>query len=107
MKVWVDANPSMTAYVAEDGRSGVKQLPPNNTNNTAEYRAILRAILAIPEVTEIISDSQLVVKQLNREYHIKDDNLRELALHVWTQAKGKVKFTWIPRKENKAGKLLG
>lgn len=107
MKVYVDANPTMTGYVTEDNRSSTFQLPPGNTNNTAEYRAVLRAILQVPEVTEILSDSQLVVNQLNHNFHIKDPHLRELALQVWAQAKNKVKFTWIPRKENKAGKLLG
>lgn len=107
MKVWVDANPTMTGYVTEDNQSSTFQLPPGNTNNTAEYRAILRAILQVSGVTEILSDSQLVVNQLNHDYHIRDPHLRELALQVWTQAKNRIKFTWIPRKENKAGKLLG
>ena len=108
MRVWVDANPSATAFVTESGKTGYYQLPmiPMETNNTAEYKAILNALAYAPDVTEIISDSQLVINQLNRKYHIKEEHLRKLALEVWELSQGKVKFTWVKRDDNLAGKML-
>jgi len=79
------------------------------TNNCAEYKAVILALRTFPnEDLKIYSDSQLVVNQLNHVWHIKSDNLRKLALLVWDLAKDrKVEFVWVPRKQNKAGKLLG
>lgn len=59
---------------------------------------------------EILSDSQLVVNQLNRNWHIKKDELRELFDKIQEMIKNKnlkVTFTWIPRDKNNAGKYLG
>lgn len=104
MKVYVDANPKMVGWVTEDGQS--KAVPIiERTNNEAEYSAVLMALRAVKDVTEILSDSQLIVNQLNRKWHIKEARLREYALEIWKHPG--VAFTWIPRKENLAGKLLG
>jgi ribonuclease HI len=56
------------------------------TNNVAEYRGLLagltRAIeLAVPEV-EVRSDSQLMVKQMNGEYRVKNEALRALSIEA-------------------------
>jgi len=83
---------------------------PGITNNQAEYKGILKALQDIfPErAVRIHSDSQLVINQLNHEWHIKNDDLRKLAMQIWELCKGRqVEFVWIPRKQNKAGKLLG
>lgn len=79
--------------------------------------AVLKALEDITSNTvitdknvEVISDSQLVVNQLSHNWHIKDDDLRDLAKKVWdiTQANQlKVSYKWVRRKENPAGKLLG
>lgn len=52
---------------------------------------------------ECFLDSELVVKHLNREYKIKDENLQPLFIKVWnlTLDFDCVKFTHIPREENK------
>ncbi len=78
--------PAAFAYVleAEDGtvlashgeRIGVA------TNNVAEYRALIAGLeraleLALPEV-EVVSDSELLVKQMRGEYRVKNEALREL-----------------------------
>ena len=117
MKVYVDANPSELACVPEEGIPYHQVLHSiwqfGKTNNEAEYLAVLAALEELPKyqknplvITEILSDSQLVVNQLNHKYHIKESRLRELAMRVW-QISGNVKFTWIPREKNLAGKLLG
>jgi ribonuclease HI len=50
------------------------------TNNIAEYRALLACLKAAPETrcTTLIvySDSELMVRQLNGEYKVKDPALR-------------------------------
>jgi hypothetical protein len=64
----------------------------------------------VNEGTEIESlmDNQIVQKQLNRKYGINDDNTREIAMKIWEITAGKtVRFQWIPREQNKAGKMLG
>lgn len=85
------------------------------TNNEAEYLAVYEALNAIKPKgvdieIEILSDSKLVVNQLKREWHIKDDKLRALfdKVQALIRERGlKVGFRWIPRKENPAGKYLG
>ena len=116
MKIWVDANPRMACFVTEVGYSECRPFFTPKTNNEAEYRAVLFALERLVNVyyLEILSDSQLVVNQLNREWHIRNDNLRQLAQKIWNniatrKAKHgcKITFTWIPREQNKAGKMLG
>lgn len=79
------------------------------TNNEAEFMAVVQALTDIPnEDIDVFSDSQLMVRQLTHEYAIKEDRLRKLAEKVWSLCEGRnVTFTWIPREENKAGKILG
>ncbi|MCM8785604.1 MAG: reverse transcriptase-like protein [Candidatus Omnitrophica bacterium] len=82
------------------------------TSNQAEYLAIEKALENVPNNSEIeiLSDSQLVVNQLNRIFHIKEDKLREFfdkIQNIIKEKKLKVTFVWIPRKNNKAGKYLG
>jgi ribonuclease HI len=58
----------------------------NATNNIAEYRALLLGIeraraLGAHEL-ELISDSELVVRQVKGEYKVKDRALRDLHAQV-------------------------
>jgi len=61
----------------------------------------------LPPPVLVCSDSEVVVKQLSREYHIANDRLRKLAQQIWQQIQNvDVKFAWVPRAENLAGKML-
>jgi len=56
------------------------------TNNVAEYRGLVAGLakaveLAVSEV-EVVSDSELVVKQMLGEYKVKNEALRELSLEA-------------------------
>jgi ribonuclease HI len=83
------------------------------TNNQAEYQAV---ILGLEEArksgageVEVFLDSELVVKQLNREYKVKDKDLAPLFVKVWNLSLGfkKITFHHIPREKNKeADKLV-
>lgn len=58
----------------------------DSTNNQAEYQAVIKALrLAQIEGAEKLvhhSDSELVVKQLQGEYKVKDPDLKKLYLKV-------------------------
>ena len=52
------------------------------TNNQAEYHAIIKALIKAIELTHrkltVYSDSELVIKQLNGEYRVTKPHLKEL-----------------------------
>ncbi len=61
----------------------------------------------LPPPVLVCCDNEVVVKQLSREYHIGNDKLRKLAQRVWQMTQNvEVKYQWIPRRENLAGKML-
>ncbi|MBD3359786.1 MAG: reverse transcriptase-like protein [Candidatus Buchananbacteria bacterium] len=83
------------------------------TNNQAEYRALLKGLELAKEFKpwEVICylDSELVVKQMNQEFKVKDKDLQPLFVQVWNMAINfkKVSYHHIPRDFNKeADKLL-
>ena len=104
--------------VRETGESHYEK-HDNVTNNQAEYLAILSAVRharsksgAPPYDGAVVvySDSQNTVRQLNHEYAINSEALRELAMQCWSEiAKfgDRLEVRWVSRKENPAGKMLG
>lgn len=97
------------AYVVEQtGKVKISQ-KRGLTNNEAEYSAIIEALKDNKDKSiRIYSDSQLIVNQLNKNYSIKEDRLRNLAQQVWDLCQGRdISFRWLPREQNKAGKILG
>lgn len=54
----------------------------NCTNNQAEYRALVEGLACLREITDDavlhISDSQLLVRQMNGEYRVKNERLRPI-----------------------------
>jgi ribonuclease HI len=82
------------------------------TNNVAEYRALVEGLrkaaeLAIGDV-EVISDSELMVKQMRGEYRVKNDALRELSLEAsrLARAVGRVSYTAVRREQNELADSL-
>jgi ribonuclease HI len=84
------------------------------TNNQAEYMAVIAALekaisLGFNEV-ELRADSELVVRQMNGRYRVKNANLKPLFQKV-TELKSKFRsfsITHIPRNLNKeADRLAG
>ncbi len=82
------------------------------TNNQAEYQALLAALETVRdlggEMVHCNLDSELVVKQMKREYRVKDKNLQEIFLKVWNIAAGfkRITFAHIPREQNKEADRL-
>ena len=83
------------------------------TNNQAEYNAL---ILGLQEArffkaksVHCYLDSELIVKQLNGQYRVKNQNMKPLFALVQSLIKNfeKVKFKHIPREKNEeADKLV-
>ncbi|MHA7648040.1 reverse transcriptase-like protein [Nitrosopumilus sp. S4] len=98
-------------FVKETGESFYEK-KPEITNNQAEYMAIISALNKFAKSNEeitIYSDSKNTVNQLNHEFAINNEQLRDLAREAWS-IMGKISnlsIVWVPRKDNLAGKMLG
>jgi len=99
--------------IIENVKKGYYQYKGILTNNEAEYNALLKALSLATEKkiesVEIFTDSELVCNQINGEYKVKNEKLKEL----FTKAKELIKkiknfsITHIPREKNKeADKLV-
>jgi ribonuclease HI len=82
------------------------------TNNVAEYKALILAVEKAlhynPEELEIRADSELMVKQLNGEYKVKNEGLKPLYDRVKQLLPGlrKVEIRHVYRSENSAADEL-
>lgn len=82
------------------------------TNNQAEYLAILKGIeLALEHNIDILDcylDSELVVKQLNREYKVKNKELAKIFIKIYnlTLKFKKITFSHVRRELNKEADAL-
>ncbi len=110
--------PAAAAMVIADGEGNVmatksKFLGPGLTNNFAEWSALEGAVDALAYLTgeqedgleaEVRADSELVVRQFNRQYKIKEPSLREIAERVWETVAItpglKLTVKHVPREEN-------
>src|SRR5581483_11485744 len=85
---------------------------PENTNNIAEYRALIHALDvvldkdAVEDDLVIAGDSQLVIRQLTGQYGIHSPQLQKLhgevqerLWHIKFWHSVKVAFRWVPREE--------
>lgn len=77
------------------------------TNNIAEYTALVRVLERAAELSlqrlHIHSDSELLVKQMNGEYRVKNPDLRELYEQAQDLVRrfASVRFTHVRREHNK------
>jgi ribonuclease HI len=92
---------SLHAYIGE------------TTNNQAEYRAVIMALEEAcrldPETVMVVADSELLVRQLNGEYRVKNEALAKRFLEVRNlEARlGKpVRYRHVPREQNKEADAL-
>ncbi len=82
------------------------------TNNVAEYKAVIFALKKLKSLIGsehasqssvlVHADSELLVRQLNGEYKIKEAGIQELFLQVWNLRLdfGQVTFVHVPREKN-------
>jgi ribonuclease HI len=108
--------PAASAYVleAEDGTvlDARGEAIGVATNNVAEYRALIAGLaraseLAVTEL-EVVSDSELLVKQMTGEYRVKNAALRELSLEAARLARqlGRVRYSAVRREHNELADRL-
>jgi ribonuclease H / adenosylcobalamin/alpha-ribazole phosphatase len=82
------------------------------TNNVAEYRALIAGLEKALELgadhLEVVSDSELLVKQMRGEYKVKNAALRELSLQAASLARelGSVSYTAVRREHNELADQL-
>jgi ribonuclease HI len=82
------------------------------TNNVAEYSALLAGLRRAAELgvdeLDVVSDSELMVKQMNGVYRVKNDALRELSLEAarLARALGNVSYRNVRRAENELADRL-
>ena len=108
--------PAAAAFVleAEDGTvlAAEGEAIGTATNNVAEYRALLAGLEKAAELgldrVEVVSDSELLVKQMRGEYKVKNAALREL----WEEGQrlarrvGRVEYTAVRREHNELADRL-
>ena len=121
-KLWTDGGargnpgPAAYAYVLED-ESGDALAAHGEaigiaTNNVAEYSALVAGLekavdLGVREL-EVVSDSELMVKQMRGEYKVKNEALRGLSLEASRlgRAIGSVRYTAVRREHNELADRL-
>ena len=111
-------NPGPAAYgyvlEAEDGTTldARGEAIGTATNNVAEYRALIAGLTSAAEAgvdeLEVVSDSELIVKQMRREYRVKNEALRTLSLEAAALARkiGRVTYTAVRREHNELADQL-
>ena len=120
--LWTDGgargNPGPAAYgyvlEAEDGTvlAAHGEAIGTATNNVAEYRALVAGLekaveLGVDEL-DVVSDSELLVKQMRGEYKVKNDTLRSLHEQASDVARplGSVRYRAVRREHNELADQL-
>jgi ribonuclease HI len=111
-------NPGPAAYgyvlEAEDGTvlAAEGQAIGSATNNVAEYSGLIAGLrkaaeLQVPEV-EVVSDSELMVKQMRGEYRVKNAALRALSVEAASLARrfASVEYRHVKRAQNELADRL-
>ena len=110
-------NPGPAAIGVVAGQKSYQERIGSATNNVAEYKAAIFALKKAKQLlgkekskseVEIRTDSELLYKQLNGQYKIKNKELQPLFIEVWNlqQDFKKVKFIHIAREENRLADRL-
>jgi len=108
--------PAASAYVLETEDGTVLEARGEAigvaTNNVAEYRALIAGLAKAGELgvaeLEVVSDSELLVKQMTGVYRVKNAALQELSLEAARLARriGRVRYTAVRREHNELADRL-
>ena len=121
-RLWTDGGargnpgPAAFAYVLEDEDGSTLAAHGETigtaTNNVAEYRGLVSGLakaleLGVDEL-EVVSDSELLVKQMRGEYRVKNATLRGLHAEASGLARrlGSVTYTAVRREHNELADRL-
>jgi ribonuclease HI len=107
--------PASIGIIARDGHKVLFEIGEyigETTNNVAEYSALIRgleeALIKGYKEAHFVSDSELIVKQINGQYRVKDANLK-LLYHQALSLIGKMKVfsvRHVRREHNKEADAL-
>jgi ribonuclease HI len=106
--------PSGVGVVIESGanKKTYREFIGYATNNEAEYKALIFALQKVKLIfgkaksknlnLECFLDSELIVKQLNHEYKVLEENIQKFFLLLWNLSTDfkEVKYFHIPRAKN-------
>lgn len=104
-------------YIETLGKK-IGQCIGNRTNNDAEYEALILGLQKIKNLIgkekakfaeiECFLDSELVVKQLNHQYKLKEPRIQQYFIEIWNLMLeySKVTFNHIPREKNKVADAI-
>ena len=107
--------PAAVGYVIQGDLIGKKEYGEYvgiQTNNFAEYTAVISALKKLKQligiekakesIVTVNADSELLVKQVTGEYKIKEDSIRDLFMELWNLRLDfeKVIFTHVFREQN-------
>jgi ribonuclease HI len=108
--------PAAAAYVLETEDGTVLEARGETigvaTNNVAEYRALVAGLARALELgvdqLEVVSDSELLVKQMTGEYRVKNAALIDLSLEAARLGReiGRVGYSAVRRAENELADSL-
>ena len=109
--------PAACAFVVEKNDTEIfckSKFLGTATNNFAEYSGVITALDWLIEnntysMVNFYLDSELVVRQINGLYKVKDENLKKLFLEVLTkikETKVRIIFKHVPREENSRADFL-
>ena len=116
-------NPGQAGFGVVIEYSGKKKehseyLGDKKTNNEAEYAALVFALKKAKSLVgkknakkssvKCFTDSELMVKQLNHQYKIQNENIKDLFFEIWNLMLdfGKVEIIHIRREKNKRADQL-
>ncbi len=118
---FVEKGPMWVAYTFGE-EEHVHEIPdllssrgPLRSNNIAEYQALILLLRELRETASrdararfaVNGDSQLVVRQMEGRYRVRQDHLRVLHDEARRLAADlPVTFRFVPREKNRAGHLL-
>ena len=117
MRIYCDSSTREACYVIEEQEPVIIAYSKPVTNNVGEYQAVILALewaSKTPQIdwVEILTDSQLVVEQVNGAWNcnykhllLLRDKVRELVKELESK-EASVQLIWIPRENNKAGSFL-
>lgn len=122
VKVFIDGasrgNPGPSGIgilVLDENENEIKKISEkisDTTNNVAEYKALLRAIVECQRTgfssVRFFTDSQLLARQINGTYKIKDEKLKPLYVKIRGKLLGfkNWEVIHIPREKNRIADRL-
>lgn len=103
----------------ENGKKNYSEfIGDNRTNNEAEYEALIFALKKAKQLAgkkrakqmrvKCYSDSELMVKQLNHQYKLKEERIQKYFIEIWNLMLdfNRVEFEHIRREKNKEADML-